>query len=82
MIRAFVIACGLGAALMFGAFVVLVLVAGSSPAPVAATPAAERPHHFKTTSAALELRDRMSKLDAEARCKSNAKRLQSGECDR
>lgn len=41
----------------------------------------EHAYHFKSTPAVLELRDRLEKLDAEARCKSNAKRLQSGECD-
>jgi hypothetical protein len=81
MIRAFVLACGCGVAFVAGLFLVLAIAGGSRPAPVAATPAAERPHHFKTTSAALELRDRMGKLDAEARCKSSVERLRSGECD-
>lgn len=79
MIRAFLGACVLG---FLGVVLMLVLAVAAGSRPVAATPPqAEREYHFKSTSAALELHERMKKLDAEARCKSSAKRLQSGECD-
>lgn len=65
-------------------FLVAVLVYGCARSQVAAPDDAPRRHLLQpeTRAALLRAVDDARALDAEARCKSNRERLESGECDR